>query len=626
MGDLDPADADQKCPMISRVASSMIIAAMNSDKSPLASPEISRQRARESSDEDDAMISQEHPSHKHGNYDWLVRRIQSGEAVALLSLSGNTAVAAIPCQVNKDVSYTVHGLCPASGGEQAALEPLTDPFEYTLLDVWGCAKGRVIALRPKAKPGSVYLAFRGVRVAGGDGESDANAKSDRDNLTRSEPVATPWLPCPQMRVHAGVLEHHESIWKTRFGMKMKGIASALKGSTKAKASATSDQEPHVCPLHQQLAQLQLQLHRWEREPIDELLFIGLSLGGALAELTAFRIALQLPEMRPLMRVVSFGSIAWATPAISDCFDETFGRRSVQLVLSRRVPPPDTNSQAMPPWWVSLAELRRPRSSWLKEKTGDVAPSNLRRSIGAWRQSSTEKPDGFAVFDPLVCAPLRDSSQSPDFFPLKNVLACNQDTAAIDSGATALMPQCRIAPKLLEDLMSDVLPKEHALMEDYKRLHLGAQYRTLLVSMLKRYRERKEQARASKLAANSSDERPTDEVTSIQFDDGKTYLLEGVVKFEPSVCDSPLSHSKLRGSMAIVLRKGSGRNLFGGNLDSAANWRQQRTVGTSPSPCNSQRPCTPNKFPTVQRRLSRASNRASSYAQELEAEMDELSMC
>ena len=34
------------------------------------------------------------------------------------------------------------------------------------------------------------------------------------------------------------------------------------------------------------------------------------MGGALAELTAFRIAIEFPNLRPLLRVISFGSITW----------------------------------------------------------------------------------------------------------------------------------------------------------------------------------------------------------------------------------------------------------------------------------------------------------------------------
>ena len=67
------------------------------------------------------------PAHEHrdGNYDWLVHRIGSGEAVALLSLSGNTAISATPSQIGMDVSYTVRGKATSSAG-QHFLEQLTE--------------------------------------------------------------------------------------------------------------------------------------------------------------------------------------------------------------------------------------------------------------------------------------------------------------------------------------------------------------------------------------------------------------------------------------------------------------------------------------------------------------------
>ena len=89
-----------------------------------------------------------------------------------------------------------------------------------------------------------------------------------------------------MRVHAGVLDHHKSIWEPELGAQLHALAQAVSGHSAADA---------------------LHADAWYNQPADELLFVGLSFGGALAELTAFRIAQQLPALRPLLRVVSFGS-------------------------------------------------------------------------------------------------------------------------------------------------------------------------------------------------------------------------------------------------------------------------------------------------------------------------------
>eukprot|EP00966_Prymnesium_polylepis_P013464 310764-Prymnesium_polylepis.1 len=235
-------------------------------------------------------------------------------------------------------------------------------------------------------------------------------------------------------------------------------------------------------------------------------------------MTAYRTALLLPRLAPMIRVVSFGSIAWASPEISALFDGTLGRRSVQLVLSRRVPPPAATAP-LPLWWVTDAETRRWHSymrrvaSLLAKLSGgggggvSSSPPRMSRLSLTPRTPHTphtphtprtprtprsrEPSRECVAFDPLVCAPVgRHGQQSPDFWPLENVLACNQGAATIDKGATALLPRARVAQAALHDLMADKLPDGHALHADYHQLHLGKQYRTLMVDMLRRYRELK----------------------------------------------------------------------------------------------------------------------------------------
>ena len=84
--------------------------------------------------------------------------------------------------VGSDILYTVRSPTAVLDGERLpGLEQLTPPFEFSLLGVWGGAKGRVIALRPKAKPRSLYFAFRGVRVD----DKDPEAKHDKINFLKS---------------------------------------------------------------------------------------------------------------------------------------------------------------------------------------------------------------------------------------------------------------------------------------------------------------------------------------------------------------------------------------------------------------------------------------------------------
>ena len=272
---LDAEDSVE--PPLHRVASSSLLQAISSEtfassRSSFGSGGPSNVDAVHEEDAPSA-TSPEHPTHT-GNYNWLVSRINSGESVALLSLSGNTAVSATPSKVGSEVSYTVRGAMSVEGSAEQKLEALTSPFEYTVLDVLGDDKGRAIVLRPKARPRSLYLAFRGVRVGSDDDiKADAGAKRDRDNFCRSEPVSASWLPSRRMRVHAGALDHHESIWEGLLEEKLKVLAATVRRA--------------AAPLNPKEAALRraglggARAKGWEGSEVpDEILFVGLSLGGA----------------------------------------------------------------------------------------------------------------------------------------------------------------------------------------------------------------------------------------------------------------------------------------------------------------------------------------------------------
>ncbi|KAL1503335.1 hypothetical protein AB1Y20_011387 [Prymnesium parvum] len=475
-------------PTITRTVSSSLLYSMPSLA--CSNGSLSSLATHHESDRSPPPTGARHPSppHNEGNYDWLVQRIKSGEAAALLSLSGNTAVGVSSKDVGSDVSYTVRGETTLPGEDEPHLEALSPAFEYTLIGVWGGAKGKVIALRPKATPRSVYLAFRGVRPAGVTEHEREAAAVDRENFLRATPVIATWLPDAQMRVHGGVLEHHNSLWDTDFHIKMRALAASSSRLKKAMAHASEAVES-------QLAQMaSISPHgRWEKQPIDELVLCGLSLGGALAELTALRIASQIPALRPLIRVVSFGSIPWASPAISDHFDAMFGRRSVQLVLSRREPASKLSAGSeKPSWWV----LDEPTERWM------VFRSFLR---GTRAQNSD-----YIVFDPLASAlaPPRAAGlvplcRSPDFFVLPNVIVCNQDSATIDPLATERLPESRIKQSQLQQLLTSGLRPDDQLQMDYDRLHIGKQYRALLVAMLRRHQKCKARAQEVKCLREAS---------------------------------------------------------------------------------------------------------------------------
>ena len=256
--------------------------------------------------------SLQHPAHEKGDYEWLRKRLCDGEAATCLSLTGNWAVALTKQRVGEIIDYTVRDKVPIPGKEvngvkrmqvrvharrafvslvcarltsipacaSAQLITLTNKFEYHVLAVYGDQKGRAIVLQPrlgKGPPGRLYIAFRGMRNRGTTPEEDIGAQHDRRAFSDATPSHSHWLPERDMRVHNGIQDHHASLW-------MDGLKTFLSN---------------------------LQARVLRKQPLDEVLFVGLSMGGALAELTAYRCACEFPELRPYMHVLSFGSIPWA---------------------------------------------------------------------------------------------------------------------------------------------------------------------------------------------------------------------------------------------------------------------------------------------------------------------------
>ena len=266
-----------------------------------------------------ASASHSHPMHSDGSYGWLVERIASGEAVAVLSLAGNT-VAGPQLADGQRCSYTLRKregettVCisqPFAYVVRATCGPVVDGGRVVLFERAREAEGNTQPLSGQlkardsgyqaglpTKTHEVVLAFRGVRPAAtGDAVLDAGPSSDRAAFRDFKQVAVRWLPArlrEQVRVHRGALEQHDALWP------------ALK-----------------------VALNNLVLHELIGERC-ELLFAGLSLGGAVAQLTAWRVALEFPGMHTF--VLTYGAVAWGNRAACSAFDETFGRRAVQLVL------------------------------------------------------------------------------------------------------------------------------------------------------------------------------------------------------------------------------------------------------------------------------------------------------
>lgn len=230
-------------------------------------------------------------------------------------------------------------------------------------------------------------------------------------------------------MHRGTLEHHNWLWDSGFHRKMRSVAAS---------------------------------RRWGGEPVDQLLLTGLSLGGALAELTALRLISAHPSLAPLVHVVTFGPIPWASISVSEHFASLLRRRSVQLVNMRRL---RASPAEKPSWWV------------------------LDWSFSSWRRGESE----FVVCDPLASARVHLPRARPDFFVLPNVIACSAQAATIDPRATELLAQSRVGWTALRLLMTGELSSDEPLALDYEALHTGKAYRATLIAMLVRHRASKEKA-------------------------------------------------------------------------------------------------------------------------------------
>lgn len=376
--------------------------------------------------------SLQHPSHVEGDYEWLKRRLCNGEAVTCLSLSGNWAVALTPKRVGETIDYTVRDKVRVPGKDKMALVTLTDKFEYHVLGVYGEAKGRAVCFQPKTPRGmhQVYIAFRGLRNRGMTPEEDVEPAFDRAAFRDANPRHAHWLPDPSMRVHGGILDHHATTWTAGLCALFTSLVARIKRGF----------------------------------VVEEVLLIGLSMGGALAELTAFHAAHTHPELIPFLHVLSFGSIPWANDAVAASYDDLFGRRSVQLVLSRRdtgVRPPEAT------WWVAEPgeHWALLRSIFTQRKLDEANPSDAQRS--------------YVVFDPLV------ARENEHFCVLPNVLACSQERGTVDARATSLVGFVQIQKRLMDGFINGTLPDGAQMMSDYNQLHYGARYRDMLVSMLRR---------------------------------------------------------------------------------------------------------------------------------------------
>jgi len=59
-------------------------------------------------------------------------------------------------------------------------------------------------------------------------------------------------------------------------------------------------------------------------------FVGFSLGGALAQISALRAALEHPSLASAIHVLALGAVQWASPPLAQIYEHTFGDRAAQM--------------------------------------------------------------------------------------------------------------------------------------------------------------------------------------------------------------------------------------------------------------------------------------------------------
>jgi len=157
-----------------------------------------------------------------------------------------------------------------------------------------------------------------------------------------------------MRARAGVLSHHEAIYGEPPSTPTAGSSSSELALTDVSESSSSEAEgggesagggasvpAAACTatpsLHEWLAQQAHSLEsRSEADEEGDLIFIGFSLGGALAQMTALRVAYELPELARHIRVLALGATQWASPPLVSAFAERFGAQAVHLLTATQL--------------------------------------------------------------------------------------------------------------------------------------------------------------------------------------------------------------------------------------------------------------------------------------------------
>lgn len=428
----------------------------------------------------------------------------------------------------------------------ADCELLGPSFKYEVLQLFG-VEGRAVAFRPCHAPQTLVLAFRGTRVDHSAAAAAPATKSSSPSARRgaapqsedirallnSSMVDAKWLPNASMRVHAGVLGHHNDLWTSSAAPRAAG-ASGARGHGGLGQFFARTVLPH---------------------PPTNILFVGLSLGAALAQISALRLAAEYPHLAARSAVFGLGALQFANPAVASHFRQVFGSRAAQLVTTRRnIGKPPANAT----WWVhdtsaeAAAELEAriaaataaaaagqdcgsgcvghqlPGGPVLRQPAGAVGRGSLaacavgaesaaeERGSLASRVSAAERvvkesASSWLVADPITAAFVQTAPMHNIFTIPAGASGCSAATRTGNGRETEAEVHLPLRPlparpggltaqpAALAALMTGCIGEQHAMRLDYLALHLSRHYRAGLRGAHLAYRSSRPAGRGGALA-------------------------------------------------------------------------------------------------------------------------------
>ena len=203
-------------------------------------------------------------------------------------------------------------------------------------------------------------------------------------------------------------------------------------------------------------------------PSASVIFVGHSLGGALAQLTALRAWMELEVgLTARVHVLAFGAIQWANATTAAHFEAAFGPRAVQLITTEgRV---SRFLRRAAPWWIpdGIGSFIVLDPLTLQFEAGSFP---LHNNLACPVSGEKPAPDGDADFCPTGEAP---SSLAQALSP-HHLRA--QATSQAQVGSIQLT-----STKLYE-LLNNILEPTDPLQHDYIQLHRGMSYRAGLLGL------------------------------------------------------------------------------------------------------------------------------------------------